>query len=61
MKENYYLNRKIQSLVTNNYTDYEKLPLLTLPKNPKENYLSEQNADIDKDKDFANRKKRTLK
>ena len=30
--ENYYLNKKLHSIITNNYTDYEKLPMLTLPK-----------------------------
>jgi len=61
MKENYYLNRKIQSIVSNNYSDYEKLPLFVLPKNPKENYISEQTVDNEKDKEVSNRKKRTLK
>ena len=57
IKENYFLNRKVQSTVTNNYTDYEKLPLFIMPKFNYENY-TEQNTHNDKENQ---EKKRLLK
>ena len=55
MKEEYFLNRKVQSVVTNNYSDYEKFSLFNFPKNTYQTYLPESSSDENK------KKKRILK